>query len=76
MAIRQLLSIFDQLGKLQTKINVYQGPIYMGQPTLSDQTLLCRKPTKIGHIFSKKSILKINFSTKSNNKTCPPSQLF
>ena len=49
--IRQLLSIFDQLGKLQPKMIVYQGPIYMKQPTLSDQTLLCREPTKIGHIF-------------------------
>ena len=50
---RQLLSFFDQLGKLQPKMIVYQGPIYMEQQTLSDQTLLCREPTKFGQIFSK-----------------------
>ena len=47
------LDIFDQLGTLQAKMIVYQGPIYKEQPTLSDQTLLCREQTKIGHIFSK-----------------------
>ena len=37
---RQQLSTFDQLGKLQSKMIVYEGPIYMEQPTLSNQTLL------------------------------------
>ena len=51
MSPRQFLSTFDQLGKLQPKLIVYQDDIYMKQPTLSDQTL-CREPTKIGQIFS------------------------
>jgi len=52
VSIRQLLSILDQLGKLQPKMIIYQGPIYTKKLILLDQTLICREPTKIGLIFS------------------------
>ena len=48
------------MGTLQPEMIIYQGPIYMKQPTLLHQPILYSEPIKIWHIFNTLSILSTN----------------